>query len=215
MLKGTYLEGVRGDENDAENVEDDPVVYRAHTTSEGREGEEFLGAPDLVDSVDVLHLLLLDSLLVELGRDLVSVNVTEELHVVEQCQEVGSAHDAFDGPVVDLTVLMAVDELNGVSLGKELARGWPGDVHEQWHKHDLHKPEVEPVDVAAVRVHEFEAVSERLLAGQAETNSHQEDVEEESACNYILQQSQILHETVEFVLVLNVETTREGREHDR
>ena len=67
ISKNTYLKGVDSYKNNAKQVEDYPMVDRSNAASEGRESEEFLRAPDLVDSIRVFHFFLLDSLLVHLG----------------------------------------------------------------------------------------------------------------------------------------------------
>ena len=73
---GSLLHCVHADEQNREQVEDDAMVDGANAALKRAEGEELLCRPDLVDAVRVLNFLLLDSLLVELSRDLVFVNVT-------------------------------------------------------------------------------------------------------------------------------------------
>lgn len=209
----TYLKGVNGDENNGKHIEDDPVVDRADSAAERRESEKLFSAPDLVDSVGILDFFLLDGLFVETRRDFVPVNVTEKLRVVEERHHVRGTHDALEDPVVEGAVLRAVDELDGVTLGPKLAGGGPGNIKQQGDKHDLHEPEVESVDVATLRIHELEAVSERLFAGEAEPDHDKQQVEEKGACHDVLKQAEVEHEIVELVLVLNVETPREAGKH--
>ena len=88
---GFRLQCVHTDENDREHVVDDAMVDGAYATPERAEREVFLSGPDFVDAVRILDLLLLHSMLVELRRDLVPVNVTEQLHIIQEGHEVGTA----------------------------------------------------------------------------------------------------------------------------
>lgn len=121
----SFLQSIHADKYNGEQVEHDAMVDRANTTPERAEGEELFSGPDLVYSIRVLNFLFLDGLLVELSRDLIPVNVTEELEVVQNGHEVRPAHDSLYGPVVDGAILLAVHEFHCVTFRPEFARSRP------------------------------------------------------------------------------------------
>ena len=126
IVKITFtLHGINTDEKDREHVVNNTMVHRANTTLERAEGEELLCGPDLVDSVRILDFFLLDSMLVILSRYLVSVNVSEQLYVVEHGHKVGATQDSLDCPVLNASILLASYECDCVTLGPEFARRGP------------------------------------------------------------------------------------------
>ena len=139
VVKVTFsLEGGHGDEDYHKDICGDTVVYTAHTGFEGRESEKFLSGPNLVNSVGKFNFFLLNSLLVVHGRDLILVDVREKLHAVQHSHQVCTALESFNAPVVNLSILFAVDESHSVTLTPELTRGWPGHIEKQRHKKHLH-----------------------------------------------------------------------------